>query len=47
MYDDNIFGSEPNGDKFYVRRFYSHRDDVVKKLLSNVVQSTLENMQEY
>ena len=37
MYDDNIFGTEPNGDKFYVRRFYSHRDDVVKKLLSNVV----------
>jgi hypothetical protein len=46
MYDDHIFGNEPNGDKFYVRRFYTHRDDVILRLLSFVTGSDLDNMQE-
>lgn len=29
MNDDSIFGVEVNGDKFYVRRFMSHKDDVI------------------
>jgi hypothetical protein len=33
MNDDLIFGLEVNGDKFYVRRFMSHKEDVIKKLL--------------
>jgi len=28
-YDDFIFGQEPNGDKFFVRRFFTHRDDLI------------------
>jgi len=46
QYDDNIFGTEPNGDKFYVRRFYSHRDDVILRLMSYTTTSDLDNMQE-
>jgi len=29
MNDDSIFGLEPNGDRFYVRRFISHKDDLI------------------
>ena len=45
MNDDSIFGLEPNGDKFYVRRFMSHKEDVIKKLIKNVVESDHENGQ--
>lgn len=40
--DDMIFGNEPNGDKCYVRRYFTHRDDVIKKLLDNVLLSDLD-----
>ena len=45
MNDDSIFGLEPNGDKFYVRRFMSHKEEVIKKLIKNVVESDHENGQ--
>lgn len=41
-----IFGNEPNGDKCYVRRYFTHRDDVIKKLLDNVCLSDLDQRQE-
>ena len=41
MYDDFIFGEEKNGDKFFVRRFCSHRDDLLKKLVKLLVESDL------
>ena len=45
MNDDSIFGLEPNGDRFYVRRFISHKDDLIQKLLNNILESDLENGQ--
>ncbi len=37
MNDDRIFGNDATGDKYFVRRFFTHRDDVINKLISNVV----------
>ena len=37
MNDDRIFGNDATGDKFFVRRFFTHRDDVLNQLISNVV----------
>jgi len=45
MNDDSIFGLEPNGDRFYVRRFISHKEEVIQKLLKNLIQSDLDNGQ--
>jgi hypothetical protein len=45
MNDDSIFGLEVNGDKFYVRRFMSHKDDVIKRLVANITDTDLENAQ--
>jgi hypothetical protein len=45
MNDDTIFGLEANGDKFYVRRFMSHKEDVIQKLLKNITESDQENGQ--
>lgn len=46
MNDDRIFGDEPNGDRFYVRRYFTHRDDVLNKLINNFTNSDLSNTQE-
>lgn len=43
--DDSIFGMEPNGDRFYVRRFMSHKEDVIQKLLKNILESDHQNSQ--
>ena len=45
MNDDSIFGPEQNGDRFYVRRFFSHKEDVLQKLLTNITESDLGNGQ--
>jgi hypothetical protein len=45
MNDDSIFGTEPNGDRFYVRRFISHKEDVIQRLIRNIVESDTQNSQ--
>jgi len=44
--DDMIFGNDPNGDRFFVRRFFTHKDEVIKKLLKNILESDVDNIQE-
>lgn len=42
--DDMIFGNDQNGDRFFVRRFFTHKDEVIKKLLKNVLGSDVDNI---
>lgn len=44
--DDMIFGNDPNGDRFFVRRFFTHKDEVIRKLLKNILESDVDNKQE-
>jgi len=48
MYDDFIFGQDqgPQADKFFVRRFYSHRDDLIAQLIHLIKDSDLEQSNE-
>jgi len=46
-FDDFIFGQQgPASDKFFVRRFYSHRDDLLSQLFKFINESDLDQSNE-